>query len=155
MSRLSRFVAGAGTVAQIQEHILDAMGQLFTDEEYPAIEATILAPGLDGWESRAIRVIKEHTKESFDNLGAQVQRFQARFRAGVPYPGQSPEIPAFMLDKTGPHLRVYWCTRCGHQQTNFALSAICCHGSPKCLRCSFELHEPSCVKMKQPEKETT
>ncbi len=152
MSRLSRFVEGASNVASIQEHLLEVMAHLFTDEEYHAIEATVLAPGYEGWEGRALRVIKDTTKERWDSLGSQVERFQAKFKAGVPYPNQDTELPP-LSDKTAPHLRAYWCLKCGYRITSMALSGICCHGQPECSRCHHVLHEPNCRRKSQPEKE--
>lgn len=148
MSKLRNFVEGAGQVAAAQESILNAMEQVFAPEAYAQLEAAILAPGLDGWESRALHLIKSAVGENFSALQADVAAINARYKAAVPYPGQSPE---YWVDPVNqPHLRVYWCLKCGHQQTNLALSGICCHGQPKCLRCKHEVHEDTCRRKNQP-----
>lgn len=145
MSRLSRFVGGAGTVAQIQDHILDAMENLFNEEEYTAIEAAVLAPGYEGWESRALGIIKATTKERWEDLHAQVEKLQHRYRAGVPHRTQDEWIPS---DPQSPHLRVYWCLKCGFRITSLALGGLCCFGMPECSRCHFSLHEKTCKRGK-------
>lgn len=149
MSRLRNFVEGAGQVAAAQESILNAMEDIFAPEVYANLEAAILAPGLDGWEGRALQLIKSAVGENFAALQTDVEHFKARYRAAVPYPGQEQD---FWVDETAkPHLRVYWCTRCGYRVTSMALSGICCHGMPKCPRCKFELHEPNCKRNKPAE----
>jgi hypothetical protein len=155
MSHLRRFVESAGSVANIQGSILDAMEQVFTQEEYLQLEATLLAPGYEGWESRAIQIVKMGVQDRWDELRAHAAEITARYKAAVPYPGQSKE---FWVDPVNrPHLRVYWCLKCGHQQTSMALSGICCHGQPACLRCKHEVHEANCrrkkSKKKSPEQE--
>ncbi len=155
MSNLRRFVESAASVADVQTCILNAMENVFHERDYPQLEATILAPGYEGWEARALQLIKMGVSERWNALQAGITEINARYKAAVPYPNQSAEYWVDPL--TAPQLRVYWCLKCGHQQTNLALSGICCHGQPKCLRCSHQVHEPNCRRDKtvQPEKETT
>jgi hypothetical protein len=120
----------------------------FSDEEYPAVEALILAPGLDGWEARAIGILKQTTKESFESLGTQVSGIQRKYKRGVPHPDQVDWEPS---TKDAPHLRVYFCLKCGHKITSLALSGICCYGAPECSRCHHVLHEPTCKNFKAKE----
>lgn len=148
MSKLRAFIESAGSVASVQESILNAMEQVFPEAEYHQLEATVLAPGYEGWESRAIQLIKMGVSEHWAHLKAHAQEVNARYRAAVPHPGQSSEYWVDPL--TSPHLRVYWCLKCGFQQTSLALSGICCHGQPKCARCKHEVHEAGCRKQNGP-----
>ena len=143
MSRLRDFVEGAAEVAAIQGQILSSMENVFRDE-YRPIETTILAPGLDGWESRAIQLVKQKVGESFSALKAEVSEINAKYKTAVPHPNQSQEYWVDPL--TAPHLRVYYCLRCGYAVTSLALSGMCCHGQPECPRCKHTVHEPSCRK---------
>lgn len=160
MSKLRWFVESAASVAAVQESILNAMESVFPENDYPQLEATILAPGYEGWESRAISLIKMGVNEHWGQLKHHVETINARYKAAVPYPGQTAEYWVDPL--TAPHLRVYWCLKCGHQQTSLALSGICCHGQPKCLRCFHQVHEENCRRkpaaqapVQPPEQEPT
>lgn len=151
MSRLRCFVESAASVAAVQESILNAMETVFPETDYPSLEATVLAPGYEGWEARALQLVKMGVNENWGTLKHQVETINARYKAAVPYPNQSAE---YWVDPvTQPHLRVYWCLKCGHQQTSLALSGICCHGQPKCLRCSHEVHETNCRRKAAPRPE--
>jgi rubrerythrin len=149
MSRLRNFVEGAGSVAAAQESILNAMENIFDPTAYAQLEAAILAPGLEGWESRALVLIKSAVGENFAALQADVDMLKARYKKAVPYPGQEQDFWVDELKK--PHLRVYFCLKCGYRVSSMALSGICCHGAPPCPRCKHELHEPNCRKRKQKE----
>lgn len=146
MSKLRWFVESAASVAAVQESILNAMEAVFPENDYPQLEATILAPGYENWESRAISLIKMGVKEHWDQLGAHVKTVNARYKAAVPYPNQPSEYWVDPL--SAPHLRSYFCLRCGWKIVSLALSGICCHGAPPCPRCKHELHEPSCKGIK-------
>lgn len=156
---MRNFVAGAGTIASIQEHILDSLDYTFPDEQdRAAIEAAILAAGYEGWESRAINILKSTVTDSHDKLTQHIARIGAKFRSAVPHPGQA-EDPT-IAPQLNPHLRVYFCLKCGLRMTSFALKGLCCWGQPKCTRCAYEIHETGCkktvkAKKSQPEKETT
>ena len=142
MSRLRDFVEGAGSVAAAQESILNAMENIFNPEAYAQLEAAILAPGLDGWEGRALHLIKSAVGENFASLQADVSSINARYKASVPHPGQAQEY--WVDEHKKPHLRIYWCLRCGYRVTSMSLSGICCHGQPECPRCHHQVHEDNC-----------
>ena len=138
MSRLRKFVEGAHTVAEIQEAILEAMGRTFDGNDYAAMETAILAPGYEGWESRALSVIKASVNDSWVGLQSHCTTLTQRYKNAIPYPGQTEE---FWVDP-----RAYWCLKCGYRVTSMAISGICCYGQPECLRCKHEVHEPGCKK---------
>ncbi len=140
---MRKFVAGAGTIASIQEHILDALDETFPeDQDRAAIEAAVLASGYENWESRAINILKSNTSEAHAKLTQHIAQLSARFRQPVAHPGQDPE--PFISPQANPHLRVYFCLRCALRMTSMALSGLCCFGQPRCQRCGFEIHEKNC-----------
>lgn len=142
MSRLRAFVEGAGKVAAVQDVILAAMERVFGHKDYASLEAAILAPGLEGWEGRAIHLVKSQVQESFSALQADVKEIGLRYKQAYPHPNQSIE---FWVDEhKKPHLRVYFCLRCGYRVTSMSLSGICCHGQPECPRCKHQVHEANC-----------
>lgn len=146
MSKLRDFIEGAGEVAAVQETVLNALERIFTDGDYPAIEAAILAPGYEGWEGRAVQLLKGAVTERHAAMVSEIELISARYKSAIPYPGQTAE---YWVDTyKQPHLRVYWCLKCGHKQTSMALSGICCHGQPECVRCHHQVHEPTCARKK-------
>lgn len=153
MSKLRWFVESAASVAAVQESILNAMETVFPGSEYPQLEATILAPGYEDWEARAIKLIKMGVQEHWGQLKAEVETINARYKAAVPYPNQSAEYWVDPL--TSPHLRSYFCLRCGFKIVSLALSGICCHGAPPCPRCGHEIHESTCKREKNGNKNST
>ncbi len=150
MSKLRGFVAGAAAVAFVQETILNAMDDVFESSEVASLEAALLAPGYAGWEARAIQLIKSQVKETHKDLEAHVRRLQEKFKATVPYPGQGADYWVDPLSR--PHLRAYYCLRCGFKMTSLALAGICCHGQPECSRCKHQVHEASCKRVTTAEK---
>lgn len=149
VSKLRQFVEGAGNVASIQEHLLDTMRLMFDEEngDYAALEASILAPGFDGWEGRAISAIKSSVQSRFSILNRHCDILTEKYKKLHPHPNQD---GAFWVDPlTQPHLRAYWCLKCGYQVTTLALSGICCHGQPECPRCHHVVHEETCKRRKK------
>lgn len=127
-------------MAAVQESVLNAMESAFSDD-FPVIEAAILAPGLEGWESRAIQMLKARVAEDFGALQAHAAAVNLRYRSAIPAKDQ----PEYWVDpKNQPHLRVYWCLKCGYKVTSMSLSGICCHGQPECPRCQHQVHEDTC-----------
>ena len=78
MSKLRWFVESAASVASVQESILNAMETVFPASDYPQLEATILAPGYEDWESRAIKLIKMGVQEHWGQLKAEVDTTKER-----------------------------------------------------------------------------
>lgn len=149
MSKLREFVEGAANVANFQEHLLSTMRDMFGAEdsgEYTALEASILAPGIDGWESRALTLIKSSVSARFSSLSRECDTLNQKYKKVVAHPNQPED---FWVDPMRqPHLRAYWCLRCGYHVTTMALSGICCHGQPECPRCHHEVHEDKCLRKK-------